>query len=211
MNALPSIISIQAHGRIMDIANPTKEDIVWSDIASSLSKIARFNGAYTSITYSVAQHCVMGADAVFDETNSGLMAGYFLLHDAHEAIFGDLPRPSSRLVQMHLAQFSTELGKLYDVALERSKATLDEAIYAKANLVNLHDLNVKNIIADMDDRMLRVEVRTFFGADAETQLPERQLAPVRLKSALKPWPSMKAEEVWLERLQRYLNINPRGL
>lgn len=211
MNALPSIISIQAHGRIMDIANPTKDDIVWSDIASSLSKIARFNGAYTSITYSVAQHCVMGADAVFDETNSGLMAGYFLLHDAHEAIFGDLPRPSSRLVQMHMAQFSAELGKLYDVALERSKATLDAAIYAKANLTNLHDLNVKNIISDMDDRMLRVEVRTFFGAHAESQLPERHLAPVRLKSALKPWPSMKAEEVWLERLQRYLNINSRGV
>lgn len=211
MNALPSVVSIQAHGRMMDIANPTVDDIVWTDIASALSKIARFNGAYTSITYSVAQHCVMGADAVFDETNSGLMAGYFLLHDAHEAIFGDLPRPSSRLVQMHLTQLGAELGKLYEIALERSKATLDEAIYAKARLTNLHDLKLKHIIADMDDRMLRVEVRTFFGAHAERELPERLLAPVRLKSALKPWPSMKAEEAWLERLQRYLNINSRGL
>ena len=33
----------------------------------------------------------MGADAVFTETCDPVAAGYFLLHDAHEALLGDVP------------------------------------------------------------------------------------------------------------------------
>lgn len=211
MRDLAPVISIQAHGRIMDIANPKSEDIVWAEIASALSKIARFNGSYGGISYSVAQHCVMGADALFAETQSGIMAGYFLLHDAHEAIFGDFPRPSSRLLKAHLHDLSPDSAKLYEIALVRSKATLDTAIYRKAGLQALHDFEHKNLIADMDDRMLRVEVQALFGARATDYLPEQRLAAVRLTSPLKAWPHMKAEEAWLERLHRYLNINSRGI
>lgn len=211
MKTFPAVISIQAHGRIMDIANPKTDDIIWSEVASSLSKIARFNGSYSGISYSVAQHCVMGADALFKETNSGLLAGYFLLHDAHEAFFGDFPRPSRRLVKAHLHELSPQISKLYDIAIIRSKATLDHVIYSKAGLMPLLDFSHKDTIADMDDRMLHVEVQSLFGTRATDFLPEHRLAAVRLDSPLKAWPHMKAEEAWLERLSRYLNINSRGL
>lgn len=210
MNALPTVTSLQAHGRIMDIANPKPEDIIWADIASALSKIARFNGSYNCPAYSVAQHCVMGADALFIETQSTHLAGYFLLHDAHEAVLGDIPRPTVRLIELHLAGMSGNAAKLFKLSLDHSKMAIDEAIFIKAGIPNLHDLHEKQIIFDMDDRMLRSEVIAFFGAKAAEQLTERKLSAVRFTSSLKSWAAGTAEEAWTNRLQRYLGINTRA-
>lgn len=209
MNALPGVSSLQARGRIMDIANPTPQDIVWSDIASALSKIARFNGSYDCPAYSVAQHCVMGADALFIETQSHHLAGYFLLHDAHEAVLGDIPRPTVRLLKQRLAAMSESMAQLLQISLDQSKQAIDDAIFAKAGIPSLHDLHEKQVIADMDDRMLRAEVIVLFGADAADELPERKLSAVRFTTSLKPWGAGKAEEAWIDRLQRYLGIKTR--
>lgn len=55
------------------------------DIARKLSRIFRFGG---SSPITVAQHCIMVAEAVEDEHKP-----YALLHDAFEALTFDVPRP----------------------------------------------------------------------------------------------------------------------
>lgn len=96
-----------ASGRRIDLPDPKPGQLTQVDIATHLSRIPRFVGA-TSRPYSVAQHSVVvaylsvavgqhyarkplsrvDADALFMEG---------LLHDAHEAVTGDMPSPLKKL------------------------------------------------------------------------------------------------------------------
>lgn len=80
-----------------------KKAIEPEELAVSLSKICRFAG-HLPEHYSVAQHSVFVADQVPD--NLKLAA---LLHDAHEAIIGDIPLPISRLLGEDLYDIKYEL------------------------------------------------------------------------------------------------------
>jgi hypothetical protein len=62
-------------------------------IARQLSFINRFNGAVGA--YSVAQHCVLASWLIEDQT----LALAALLHDAPEAIYGDIASPVKRHLQ----------------------------------------------------------------------------------------------------------------
>ncbi|MFT0892203.1 hypothetical protein [Pseudochelatococcus sp. G4_1912] len=82
-----------ASGRMFSLLSPIAEQIDFVyDIAPQLARQARFNGATESF-YSIAQHCALGADAIYQETRRSDLAAYFLLHDAHEAYIGDIPTP----------------------------------------------------------------------------------------------------------------------
>ena len=88
-------------GRIFDLANPSPGAIDPYDIASSLSKLCRFNG-HTREFYSVAQHSVLvalraGELAEGIEEHETMRWG--LLHDAHEAYTGDFTRPLKKLLE----------------------------------------------------------------------------------------------------------------
>lgn len=108
-------------GRMVDVRALTARDIVLSDVARPLSRLCRFNG-HTRDFYSVAQHCVLVSLLVQDERRraekaraearaKGEVANvvsldpldwlqaerWGLLHDAHEAWLGDVPRPLKEL------------------------------------------------------------------------------------------------------------------
>lgn len=68
------------------------QDISFVDIAMSLSRIPRFNGA-TSMFYSVAQHSVMVSDLVPDELKWTALG-----HDFAEAYLGDIVSPLKALI-----------------------------------------------------------------------------------------------------------------
>jgi len=72
--------------------SPKSEDVSIVDMARALSNLCRFNG-HVKHFYSVAQHCIVGADWIFDQTKSHKLAMAFLLHDAAEAYVGDMIRP----------------------------------------------------------------------------------------------------------------------
>lgn len=71
--------------------DPHPDDIDIDDIAHSLSNICRFNG-FTSVHYSVATHCLLGASICY-RLYDKKTALAFLLHDAEEAYYGDRPGP----------------------------------------------------------------------------------------------------------------------
>lgn len=199
------ILSFRPDGSVMDLANPLDSDIHWPTIASSLSKLARFNGINRGPMLPVAQHCVMGADALANETGDTTLCAYFLLHDAHEALIGDWSRPAvlflaDALYRMH----DIPMHRVRD-AVEAVKARLDQAIYRKAGLPP----SVPFAVKEMDERMLRTETVALFGSNGLKNLAGRELPMPKLTGAIKPWAPMKAEEVWLDRLSRYLGIDWR--
>lgn len=62
------------------------------DVAHALSNINRFTG-HTAYAYSVAQHCV-AVSRYLELTGQPVPVQYAgLMHDAHEAYFGDISAP----------------------------------------------------------------------------------------------------------------------
>lgn len=205
-------------GSIMDLADPRAEHIVFAEVANGLSKIARFNGRYTALAYSVAQHCVMGADALFTETGDASLAGYFLLHDGHEYLTGDISRPMAILVGILVGDELSGAGVTRKCAadavrraIEAAKAKVDLAIYQAAGIPPLSLMPIyRRLVAEMDERMLVAEARVLYGAKASVPLARNDLPAPRLTGAIKPWGAMKAEEAFIDRLERYLGIIARG-
>ena len=74
-------------GRMVDLLNPTPEDVCLEDIAHHLARVCRFGGAVDRF-YSVASHSVyVAANIVTDSSDLQRAA---LLHDAAEAYLGDM-------------------------------------------------------------------------------------------------------------------------
>ena len=79
-------------GKRVDLLNVKPDDMDIEDIAHSLSMICRFSG-HTNRFYSVAQHSVRVCNVVEPALQ---LTG--LLHDATEAIVGDMIRPLKQLL-----------------------------------------------------------------------------------------------------------------
>lgn len=88
-------------GRRVSVLDPQPEEIFLEDIIPTIAKQCRFNG-HCSEFYSVAQHCVLGAQFALFHWDNEEIAREFLLHDATEAYMGDLIRP----VKVMLPEFS---------------------------------------------------------------------------------------------------------
>jgi len=75
---------------------PDKSNIDLLDIYHPLSLLCRFNGN-SLYFYSIAQHSVMVADKVFEETGCKSLAFPALMHDGAEAFLSDIPSPFKAL------------------------------------------------------------------------------------------------------------------
>lgn len=190
----------------MNLAALTAADIDFGEMAETLSKIARFNGIPRGPAYSVAQHCVMGADALYTEIGDTLAAGYFLLHDGHEYLLGDWTRPVVQHLDAIVARHSDETG-MVRAAVAIACRDADAAIFAAAELPPLHPQpRYSRLVADMDDRMLRAEIAALFGPRAEVHAPAADRPPPKLTGAIRPWGACKAEEAFVDRLGRYCGV-----
>lgn len=86
-----------ASGNLFDLANPEGSDLTLYDIAFGLGRVCRFAG-HTGRFYSVAEHCVHVARLV-----PTAQARAALLHDASEAIIGDVSRPLKAMLPEYRA------------------------------------------------------------------------------------------------------------
>ncbi|MGV0909224.1 hypothetical protein [Martelella sp. FOR1707] len=181
-------------GTLVDLGAPDAAEIFFDQIAQGLSKIARFNGTAPGPAYSVAQHSVMGADALLNEGADHFTAALFLIHDAHEHLIGDWTRPAQQLIAATIRAESAEAANHFMLATARIKEGWDRAICHAAGLPPPeHWTNARHAaVHDMDNRMLRAEVQALFGPAAARTLPLSK--PPKTRGAIKPWPPMKAEE-----------------
>ena len=118
--------------RAFDLLKPDPAQVDFDiDIAEALARIPRYTGHVRPGPYSVAQHCIVGADIVFRDTHDREAAAAFLLHDAHEAYIGDIATP----VAQALAVATANAGRDLDVppsavrnGIKALKAKVDQAI-----------------------------------------------------------------------------------
>lgn len=212
MSASAPIIMVD--GGIADLLALRREDVSFRHVALALSRIARWSGRHLPPAVSVAQHCVMGADAIMREHRdrpavAQTAAGYFMLHDAHEYLIGDVTRPVVAALDMLLAPVAG--GGAVSAAMERLKAGLDAVIEQAAHAAPLARFpECAAIVADMDERMAAAEARHLYGARGAIPLIRPGLpTPMLTDSFVRPWAPMKAEEAYCDRLDRYLGIDAR--
>lgn len=105
---------IQCHsGDGFDIWESGPDAIHIEDIAHSLALQCRYNG-HIRMFYSVAEHSVLVAGWVLEQTGDRQQALEALLHDASEAYLCDIPRP----FKQHLKEY-----KLLEERVEKLVAT----------------------------------------------------------------------------------------
>ncbi|MEM7571157.1 MAG: hypothetical protein AAF337_15305 [Pseudomonadota bacterium] len=82
-----------ASGRTIDLARPERSDFLVSDIATGLSRAARFGGQTTQPWW-VIQHSLCAYDLAKSFGLSPDLQMQALLHDAEEAYLTDIPAPA---------------------------------------------------------------------------------------------------------------------
>jgi hypothetical protein len=211
-------------GIAFDLINPTPDMVDFrTDVAGSLSRLPRFNGHLLHGPYSVAQHSVMGADALFNETGRRDLAAAFLLHDAHEAYIGDITTPVARALAIYAgaaasggkddlaaasacyaAVKSTETG----IAMMKERA--DQAIHTAAGVPWPLPPDVRAAVKLMDLRMLVTEQIHLLGPEVRPWVPEG-IAPLweETERHFMIWSRDRSEETFRERLEAYLPNMPK--
>lgn len=192
-----SIDCFRPDGSLMDLARPSLDEIDFAVIAGRLSRIARFAAAPEGGAYSVAQHCVMGAELMLAEGETELTAALFLLHDAHEALLGDQIRPFEALVAAILAdRHGATMGEALHRAVADAKAGWDEAIYAAAGLPapSAWTNRQRLVVTAMDARMLQAEATALLGPEAAHWVKTQRRQKPMPWASIRIWGPMLAEE-----------------
>lgn len=195
-----------ASGRAFDLLKPDWRQVDFEvDVPEALARIARFTGHVRAGPYSVAQHCVVGADAVFRETKDRQAAAAFLLHDAHEAYLGDIATPIVwALMEVAAESEGTRTAALtIRHSIKAIKSRLDDAIYRAAGAEFFHVV-FKDHIGPMDLRMLATEARHLLGPPPEPWAILAGVEPLRLVGRLTVWPWPQAADEYRAALRRYL-------
>lgn len=160
-------------GRRVSLVDPRPEQIHVDDLAHALARLPRYS-AQTHEIYSVAQHSweVLDMLGIQERAVTPAHRVWALLHDAHEAYIGDLPRPLSALLDR-------------DGAVSQVKRRLDEAVLA-AFRVTPPDEAVRADVKAADDACGEVERGLLFGpyARGHSLAWGRALAERRWRSAL---------------------------
>ena len=184
-----------ASGRAFDLLDPQPERVDLGDVAHALARIARFTGHTSGIPYSVAQHSVIGSDAIMGETGHIGLGALFLLHDAHEAYVGDLSTPLKGALHERLPGFVTAWGRI--------RRDIDDAIHLAAGLP-LPLPGERLAIGDMDLRMLRAERDALLGPTPTPWHADIEAAPpIPGLPAIEPWPHHIAEMFFRNRLAHF--------
>lgn len=192
-----------ADGREIDLTEPHTADINWSVISEHLAKINRYSGATPGDTYSVAQHCVIGADQAFSDTGQRDLAAYFLIHDGHEAYLSDDTTPKKRalaeIASAHFGILAVNIMAAFDMMTER----FDIAIHEAAGLAWPPTPQMAAAIKSYDLAMFVTEWRDLMRSIKHPNWePYRKIAP--LADTIVPVGWMNAKAMLLDRCRRYL-------
>lgn len=195
-----------ASGKALDLLNPAACAFdIRLDIAEPLARLARFTGQVQAGPYSVAQHSVIGADALFRETGRPDLALMFLVHDAHEAFMGDIATPLASALATLAEDYSGHgCGAAVTNALHVLKTSLDDAIHRRLRLPFPPAEADRAQVRLMDLRMLRTErdhllARPPWRWSAAVEATQ----PIRITGRLRCWPWPDAADQWMDRLARY--------
>lgn len=190
---------LRLDGTIMDLALPLPEEVNFREMAAVLSRLPRYNGLLGATAYPVAQHSVLGAQAMQAETGSDFLAALFLLHDGHEWLLGDQTRPQQQL-------FDGMLDDAFSRMRTAAAAAWDDAIYRAAGLPapEAWPGDWRTAVKSMDERMLVAEVTEIAGLCAAKAMGLKPAKRPAVRGRIEPWPAMKAEMAFLDMCDRLI-------
>lgn len=158
----PLVWAQSRYGRAIDLLNPHPADINFAEMAETLAHIPRFN-ACSEKPISVAQHLLIAADAAPKE-----LRPWVLLHDAHEAVIGDIITPVvAALDDLYRRRFLREMKSIEwtkpSVILGELKIRHDVAIHAAAGLpmptdeqrLGIHEADRRALVTERRDFLAR--------------------------------------------------------
>jgi len=195
-----------ASGRAVDLLDPQIEDIDFHiDIPEALARIARFTGHVRSGPYSVAQHSVLGADAIWRETRRPEAALAFLVHDAKETYVGDTATPlkiarrikAERLSRPHLIGAAV----IVDETDREIESRFDCLIHETVGMQWPLPPDLHRLVKEYDLRMLATERRFLLSSTPRPWSEEIEAAPlIRLSKKFTIWPWPQAADEFRSRL-----------
>jgi len=192
-----------ANGRGIDLRAPKPSDIDFSAYAEHLAKEKRYNGATPGVEYSVAQHLVVGADAILVATGDETLAAYFALHDAPEAVLKDDTTPKKRALAEECEQSFGILAEHVLDAFRRIDDRHDAAIHAAAGMLWPAPEWMRERVKHWDLVMFVTEWRDLMpGVEHPHWEPYRDIKP--LYTTIIPWGWERAASSLLARWQRLL-------
>ena len=170
-------------GKVFDLLDPQPEMVCIEDIAHALANICRYTGHVREF-YSVAQHCVLMADAYLP--GNSLQK---LLHDAAEAYIGDMASPWKQLLWVDTCgQSPTNISA---IPVKSYEQTIQNVIGIALGVDLSHSAEVK----EADNRMFFTEIRDLMPPSEEFKNWKGNLAP--LDFTIIPWDSNYSEAAFL--------------
>ncbi len=101
---IPAFLSTMSGTGKYHFLDPSPDEIDIDTIATGLSNVCRYGGKVkVGFFYSVAEHSVVLAKKVLEETGCTEKALSALLHDASEAYLGDVARPLKQFLPEYIA------------------------------------------------------------------------------------------------------------
>lgn len=179
-------------GRRLDLLDPSPLDVEIEDIAHGLARVARWNGQTAGDhAYSVAQHSLLveaiARKAFGVETPRDRLAT--LLHDAPEYVVGDLISP-----------FKAVIGGDYRAVEERLLTAIHLRVGLPASRPEPLTARIKK--ADQVAAWLEaVKLAGFSEKEAARYFGRPRVATDSYAALLEPWPTVRAEQTFLERFQ----------
>lgn len=204
-----------SRGRAFDLLNPRAEDIdLLGEVADVLARTPRFNGHVPAGPYSVAQHSVLGAEAILrdrTERSRGAveLARAFILHDVHEFAVGDIVTPVADalealcgvmarhgaqrdcLPEPFVDQAARNAPRHFRQALATLKRQVDIAVHQAAGFPWPLDPEIAVRVREWDLRMLASERRQLLGPTPKPWHPVVEAAkpaPIKGRIKVQPWP-----------------------
>ena len=168
--------------RRIDFLKPDPAEIDIEDIADGLATAFRFRGL-TSVPYTVAQHCALASFNCEHPLEA-------LLHDAHEAYMGDVPRPLKKLLGREWYEIENRLQ-----AAIATKFGISAAMRPEVKLID--DILLATEHRDLQPNSLAWTI------DLPRPL-ERINLPWGWQTFILPWGQDRAREVWMIRFDELM-------
>lgn len=193
--------------RAFDLMRPEWRNVDFEvAVPEALARIPRYTGHVRSGPYSVAQHCVIGADAIWRKMQDRTAAACFLLHDAHEFVLGDKATPIAEAEIETADQLVPGSGRIVREMQKLMKRRIDLAIYAAAGLGSDGCPEAyRRIVHEVDIALLVTETAHLLGAKPQPWHPSIEAAePLRVVGRITVWPWHVAADEYRDRLRKYL-------
>lgn len=127
-----------ACGRTISLRSPDHGQLTIETLAHSLAQINRFTG-HCHRPYSVAEHSLLVAEIIERAGYGSLAALAGLMHDAHEALSGDVTSPVKREMRRHATSMAFEARQLPEARaysdFDRVEAAAESAVRARFGLI----------------------------------------------------------------------------